>query len=93
MYHHVVLFRLKEPADQPRAAAMLRTLEGNIPTLAEIVVGVDDSPEGRSSQLCLITRFADKAAYEAYHIHPFHQRLLGEFVPLVAEARKTDWQV
>ena len=71
---------------------MLRTLEGNVPSLIGVVVGVDDSPGVRSSQVCLLTRFADRAAYEAYHSHPFHQQLLSELMPLVAEARKTDWQ-
>jgi len=92
MYHHVVMFRLHDPERVEEAAAMLRTLEGNVPTLRRVTVGLDDSPDHRSSQLCLITLFDDRAAYEAYHVHPFHQELLTRFVPMVAEARKVDWQ-
>ena len=91
MYHHVVLFRLKDPSTVDQAVAMLRTLEGNVPTLREILVGVDDSPSDRSSQICLITRFESRLDYEAYHVHPFHQALLGRFGPLLSEARKVDW--
>ena len=91
MYNHVVLFRLKDPTRTAEAVEMLRSLEGNVESLADIEVGVDDSPSDRSSQICLITRFADRAAYEAYHHHPFHQALLARFGPLVSEARKVDW--
>lgn len=91
MYHHVVMFRLQEPERVEEAAAMLRTLEGNVPTLRKVIVGVDDSPSDRSSQICLVTLFDSREDYEAYHVHPFHQELLGRFVPLLSEARKTDW--
>ena len=90
MYSHVVLFRLKDPDKAQEAAAMLRTLAGNVPSLAALEVGVDDVLTDRSSHLCLITRFADRAAYEAYHVHPFHQDLLTRFRPMLAESRKTD---
>lgn len=91
MYAHVVMFRLHDPARVAEAAAMLRTLDGNVPTLRAIEVGEDDSPQARSSHLCLITRFDDLAGYAAYQHHPFHLELLGRFAPLVAEARKVDW--
>lgn len=91
MYTHVVLFRLADPARASEGAEMLRSLDGNVPTLDHIEVGIDDLAQDRSSHLCLITRFADRAAYEAYHAHPFHQALLQRFGPLVAEARKVDW--
>ncbi len=91
MYSHVVMFRLHEPSTLPQAVALLRSLEGNVPSLRTIEVGVDDSPSDRSSHICLITRFDDRAGYEAYHHHPFHQDLLTKVVPLVSEARKTDW--
>lgn len=91
MYVHVVMFRLHEPDRVAEAAAMLRTLEGNVPALRAIEVGIDDTPQPRSSHLCLITRFDDAAAYAAYHHDPFHQELLGRFAPLVAEARKVDF--
>lgn len=86
-----MLFRLKEPERAHEAAAMLRTLQGRVPSLRAIEVGIDDSPQERSSQLCLITRFDDRAGYEAYHHDGFHQELLARFAPLVSEARKVDW--
>lgn len=91
MYTHVVLFRLHEPERAEEAADMLRSLQGQIPTLRTLEVGVDDLAQDRSSQLCLITRFDDRDGYLAYHNHPIHQDLLKRFGPWVQEARKTDW--
>ena len=42
MYSHVVLFRIADPERIEEAAAMLRTLEGNVPSLRSVEVGVDD---------------------------------------------------
>lgn len=92
MYTHVVLFRLHEPERAEEAAHMLLSLEGQVPTLRAIEVGLDDVAQDRSAHLCLITRFDDRDGYLAYHHHPFHQALLTRVGPLIAEARKTDWQ-
>ena len=91
MYSHVVMFRLRDPNTLDHAVQLLRSLEGNVASLRTIEVGTDDSPTDRSSQICLITRFDDRAGYEAYHQDPFHQHLLTKVGPLMAEARKTDW--
>ncbi len=91
MYHHVVMFRLRDPATREHAVALLESLRDQVPSLRTLVIGADDSPSERSSDLCLITAFDDRAGYEAYHHHPFHQDLLTRFGPLVAEARKVDW--
>lgn len=91
MYSHVVMFRLADPSTLDRAVRLLRTLEHNVASLRTLEVGVDDSPSDRSSQICLITRFDDRAGYEAYHHDPFHQDLLTKVGPLIAEARKVDW--
>ena len=74
MYSHVVMFRLRDPNTLDHAVQLLRSLEGNVASLRTIEVGTDDSPTDRSSQICLITRFDDRAGYEAYHQDPFPHR-------------------
>ena len=91
MYHHVVLFDLKDPADIPRTVAVLRGMKGRIPSLKHVHVGADDSPGPRSAHLALITAFADRAGYEAYAVHPVHKDVLAHMGEVVASARKVDW--
>lgn len=72
---HVVLFKLKDRSadNMRRAAAVLRSLEGVVPTLQEIEVGVNVVPSARAYDIALVTRFASLADMEAYQIHPRHQ--------------------
>ena len=72
---HVVLFKLKDrsPENAARAATMLRSLEGVVPTLQAIEVSVNMIPAARAFDIALFTRFASLADMEAYQIHPRHQ--------------------
>lgn len=72
---HVVFFKLKDrsPENAARAAAMLRSLDGVVPTLQEIEVGVNVVSSARAYDIALLTRFASLADMEAYQIHPRHQ--------------------
>lgn len=76
---HVVLFRLKDkrPENMASVTAKLRTLEGNVPTLNSIEVGVNVVESDRAYDIGLVTRFDDLAAMEAYQVHPFHQDVLA----------------
>ncbi len=91
MYTHVVLFDLHDAADLPEVRTRMLSMKGNVPALADIEVGIDDSPSPRAAQLCLITRFADRSAYEVYAVDPVHKELLGWLGPKIAFARKVDW--
>lgn len=72
---HVVLFKLKDrsPENTQRAASMLRSLEGVVPTLRGIEVGVNVVESARAYDIALVTRFDSLADMEAYQIHPRHQ--------------------
>ena len=76
MYSHLVMFKLKDPEDIPQTANVLRAMEGRIPQLRFIEVGVDDSPSARSVDIVLITRFDSAEALKAYNDHPHHQQFL-----------------
>ena len=91
MYHHVVLFRLKEKTDTSKFVSLLESLVGPVESLRHLTVGQDDSPSERSSDLCLITQFDDLSGYEQYRTHPFHLAVLDQLKPMVAESRKVDW--
>jgi len=55
----------------------LLAMEGRIPTLLSIEVGVDVTRSGRSWDLALLTRFDDQDALEDYAAHPVHLEVVS----------------
>lgn len=92
MLTHVVLFKLKDEAMIEKTMAVLRSLEGNVPTLREIEVGRDVVGSARSYDIALITRFDSLAGMEAYQSHPFHQEVLAHMRTVVEGAVAVDYE-
>jgi hypothetical protein len=91
MYTHVVFFLLHDPADATEFSERLMAMKGQVPTLTEIEVGIDDAPSGRSAHLSLITRFEDAAGLQAYSVHPVHQAFLQWARPRIERTMKVDY--
>ncbi len=91
MYHHVVLFFLKDPAEIPGTVKVLQDMAGRIPSLRKVDVGVDDSPGPRSAHVALVTSFDDAEGYEAYRVHPVHKQVLAHMKTVVERSFKVDW--
>jgi diamine N-acetyltransferase len=91
---HVVMFKLKKPtaAVLAEAAARLRALQGVVPTLISIEVGLDVVHEGRSYDLVIINRFASQADLAAYQEHPDHQLVLDYLRPIVSASASVDFE-
>jgi stress responsive alpha/beta barrel protein len=86
MYIHMFAFRLKPGVTPEQQQRMLREISGLqklIPGILEAVVGKNDSPRGGGYAIGGAMKFPDKAALEAYNIHPVHQNLLKWLVPLI----------
>ena len=93
MYFHMFAFRLKPGVTEQQIDRMLReikALEEQIPGILETVVGKNDSPRGQGYEIGGAMKFPDKAALEAYNVHPVHQHLLHWLVPLI-EAIEVDF--
>ncbi len=88
---HVVFFKFASAEDSAEAARQLRSLEGVVPTLDAIEVGVDTLRTGRSWDVCLITRFADLAAMEAYQVHPAHVAVVEWIKAHTTGVAAVDW--
>jgi hypothetical protein len=73
MLTHVVCFKFPDLDLARDAGERLRAMEGRIPSLLGIEVGVDVTRSGRSYDLALITRHADAAGLGAYQVHPVHE--------------------
>ncbi|MBU3737837.1 MAG: Dabb family protein [Rhodoferax sp.] len=89
MIKHLVFWKLKESAhgNSKHANALeiqrlLTDLQGKIPGLLAIEVGLDLSQTPNSSDIALYSEFESEAALLAYQSHPLHQAI----VPFVAEA-------
>jgi hypothetical protein len=90
MVKHIVMWRFKESAGGRDKAENIRLakeklegLRGKIPGLMALEVGVDISRTEASGDLALYTELADRAALEAYRVHPEHVAAAG----FIAEVR------
>lgn len=94
MFTHVVLFRLKDrsPASVERAASVLRAMQGNVPSLRGIEVGVNVVPAERAYDIALITRFDSLAAMEEYQVHPNHVKVRDYMVSVMETSVAVDFE-
>ena len=89
MVKHIVFWRLKEmPAAQREQAlreikAGFEALQGVIPGLLRIEVGIDFLKSPESSDFSLYCELESRAALDVYQAHPAHQAM----VPLVRDVR------
>lgn len=90
MIKHIVVWRLKESAhgNDKRTNALLikqklEALNGKIPGLLKLEVGIDVSGTESSSDIALYSEFVAREALDAYQAHPAHEAI----VPFVREAR------
>jgi hypothetical protein len=82
MVTHIVFFKLSNPASEAIGAVRdkLLSMDGKIPQLRHLEVGVDVIRSERSYDVSLVTRFDSMEDLQAYQIHPYHA---GEVVPLM----------
>lgn len=74
MYRHIVLYRLKDRSEASRKALkdQFLSLEGRVPQIRALEVGIDDLASPRSYDVALNLTFDSKQDLAAYKAHPFH---------------------
>lgn len=87
MITHVVFFKLKDRSIESvkKAAEVLRSLEGSVPQLRHIEVGIDALKTDRSYDIALITRFDSLEDLDKYQNHPFHLEV-ADYIGKVKES-------
>jgi heme-degrading monooxygenase HmoA len=85
------MFTLPEPEDIPGTVRILAAMEGRIPQIRYLEVGVDDSPTLRSAHVLLVTRFDSREAMQVYQEHPHHRRVIEHLQEVEAVAVKVDY--
>ena len=74
MITHIVLFKLSDPRPETIAATrdLLVSMDGTVPQLLYLEVGVDIIRSERSYDLALVTRFDSLDELKAYQVDPYH---------------------
>ena len=94
MITHIVLFKLKDESAESieKARNILRDMEGKIPELKGIEVGVDVTHSDRSYNLALMTKFDSLESLEAYQINPLHVGVSKYMVSISASIVAVDFE-
>jgi len=100
MVKHIVFWKLKEEAHglnkQELALEIKKRLEalnGKIDELLHLEVGLDFSKTESSFDLVLYSEFVDKAALNAYQLHPLHQEVASFIGPATSDRKLVDYQL
>ena len=91
MITHIVFFKLKDPSQDTvrKVQEMLLSMQGKIPPLLHLEVGVDIIGSDRSYDLALVTRFASLADLKEYQDHPYHAETVVPFIKKAATSSVT----
>ena len=87
MIRHIVCFKLKDNSleECKKAAEVLKSMEGNVPLLRGIEVGVDFLHSPRSYDVILQVMLDDEKALEDYQKDDYHCSVVKEHMHRVAE--------
>lgn len=102
MIKHIVMWRIAagaDGADGGKAAnanevkRRLEALQGRIPGLLRIEVGINFVADEQAADVVLVSEFTSREALEAYQVHPAHNEA-AEFVKAVrSERRVVDYEI
>jgi stress responsive alpha/beta barrel protein len=87
MLTHIVVWKYLEETEKfarEEHVKLLRSLENIIPEVQSLTVGFDILHLARSYDTGLVAAFADRAALDAYTVHPDHVRV-AEFGRQISE--------
>lgn len=78
MITHIVFFKLVDQSKEniEKTQNVLLGMEGKIPVLRHLEVGIDVVRSERSYDLALITKFDSLDDLQSYQIHPVHQEII-----------------
>lgn len=100
MIKHIVMWKLLDEAEGNSkqenariAKQMLEALNGKVPGLIKLEVGIDFSAAEGASDLLLYSEFADRAALERYQQHPEHIAVFPFMKAIRSERRVVDYEV
>ena len=100
MIKHIVLWKLKESAEGAdkrqnalKVKAMLEALNGRIPGLLCLEVGLDFNPTDESADIALYSEFESREALDLYQRHPEHEAVKPFVGAVRLERRVVDYEI
>lgn len=81
----------RSPEGIDEFTGLLRSLEGNVPSLQAIEVGVNWLDDPQADDVVLISRFASRDDLEAYRVHPFHRDVAGRLAKMASTRTVVDF--
>jgi quinol monooxygenase YgiN len=99
MVKHIVFWKIKDDVTGAARDEALRkiasgfaALQGVIPGLLRIEVGVDFLHSAQSADFALYSEFESRAALDGYQAHPAHQAMVPLVRELTMERRVVDYE-
>ena len=100
MIKHIVMWRFKEQAEGNNKATnialtkeKLEALNGKIPGLIHLEVGVDFIQGEASAEAALYSELESKEALSSYQQHPLHQEALSFIKKVICDRQAVDYTV
>jgi hypothetical protein len=92
MIEHIVLLKVRPDAGQDRIDEMLHRLRGlkdEVPGILDLSCGANFCDRAKGYTHGLVVRFPDRAALDAYQVHPKHQAVVSEAIRPTVETDST----
>ena len=96
MIKHIVMWKFKEDVaaeDKLEMKRQLEALQGVVPSLIDIEIGLDVVGKEASKDMVLTTEFNSMDDLAAYAGHPEHVKVVEFVKPLVCERAVVDYEV
>lgn len=86
MIKHVVCFKLNEGESPEKAKEVLLSMQGNVPMLRGIEVGIDELHSARSYDVILLVVLDDLDALSAYQVDEYHVNVVKKHMHAVTKS-------
>ena len=100
MVKHLVFFKVKEGVEGRTKAQsielakqMVENMNGKIPGLIKVELGVDFSASDASSDMALYSEFESREALATYAQHPEHLPVLAFIKSIITERTLVDYEI
>ena len=84
MIKHVICFKLREGERVEEAKAVLASMQGKVPSIKEMEIGVDELHSVRSYDLYLSVVLANMDALDDYQKDPYHVEVVKAYMKKVS---------